>query len=147
MADLAGLDARLDTVRAYYAFVDGLVGRAVDDARAGDVLVIVGDPGRLARRAGTAEGLIVLHGTPLIPADLGAVSERDVAPTVLHLAGLPTSRELDGHVIENALAPDFRAAHPVRWVDSYGRRPPGRPAESAFDREMLEELRSLGYVQ
>jgi Type I phosphodiesterase / nucleotide pyrophosphatase len=147
MADLAGLDARLDTVRAYYAFVDGLVGRAVDDARPGDVLVIVGDPGRLARRAGTAEGLIVLHGTPLLPADLGAVSERDVAPTVLHLAGLPTSRELDGHVIENALAPDFRAAHPVRWVDSYGRRPPGRPAESAFDREMLEELRSLGYVQ
>jgi len=146
-ADLAGLDARLDAVRSYYAFVDGLIGRAAEESRPGDVLVIVGDPGRLARRAGSAEGLIVLHGGPLLPADLGVVSERDIAPTVLHLAGLPASRELEGQVIERALTPSFRAAHPVRWVDSYGRRPPGRPAESAFDRDMLEELRSLGYVQ
>ena len=147
MADLAGLDARLDAVRAYYAFVDALIGRAADESRPGDVLIVVGDPGRLARRSGRAEGLIVLHGGPLVSTDLGVVSERDVAPTVLHLAGVPSSRELDGRVIESALAPDFRAAHPVRWVESYGRRPPGRPAESAFDREMLEELRSLGYVQ
>ena len=45
------------------------------------------------------------------------------------------------------LTPAFRAAHLVRVVASYGRRPPGRPTESAFDRDMLEELRSLGYVQ
>ena len=81
------------------------------------------------------------------PGDLGAVSERDVAPTVLHLAGLPASRELEGRVLEAALSPAFRAAHPVRTVASYGRRVPGRPAESAFDRDMLEELRALGYVQ
>src|SRR5262249_26573894 len=146
-ADLAGLDARLDAVRAYYAFVDGLLGRAVDDAGPGDVLVVVGDPGRLARRGGAAEGVIVLHGAPVVAPDLGAVSERAVARTVLPRAGLPASRELDGRVIEGALAAEFRGAYPVRWVESYGRRPPGRAAESAFDREMLEELRSLGYVQ
>jgi len=50
-------------------------------------------------------------------------------------------------VLEDALSPAFRAAHPVRTVASYGRRSPGRPAESAFDRDMLEQLRSLGYVQ
>ena len=42
---------------------------------------------------------------------------------------------------------EFRHAHPVRMVDSYGRRRAARPAESAFDREMLEELRSLGYIR
>ena len=146
-ADLAGLDARLDAVREYYRLVDGRIGQAADETPGGDVLVLVGDPGRLARRAGLAEGLVVLRGGPIAAADVGTVSERDVAPTVLHLAGLPASRELEGHVVEAALAPAFRAAHPVRWVASYGRRPPGRPAESAFDREMLEELRSLGYVQ
>ena len=57
------------------------------------------------------------------------------------------SRELEGRVLEAALSPAFRAAHPVRWVKSYGRRPQARPAESTFDNDMLEELRSLGYVQ
>ena len=145
--DLASLDARLDAVRAYYRFVDEMIGRAAEPSSAADVLVLVGDPGRLARRGGTPAGLLVVSGVPIRAADLGEVSERDVAPTVLHLAGLPTSRELEGHVLEAALSPSFRAGHPVRTVDSYGRRLPVGPAESAFDRDMLEELRSLGYVQ
>jgi len=147
VADLAGLDARLDAVRAYYRLVDGLLGQAAEGLTPSDVLVLVGDPGRMARRAGAAEGLLALQGGTVRPGDLGAVSERDIAPTVLHLAGLPASRELEGHVLEDALSPAFRAAHPVRTVASYGRRSPGRPAESAFDRDMLEQLRSLGYVQ
>jgi hypothetical protein len=60
---------------------------------------------------------------------------------------MPVSRELDGRVLESALVPEFRAAHPVRSVASYGRRPPARAAESAFDRDMLEELKSLGYIR
>jgi hypothetical protein len=147
VADLAGLDARLDAVRAHYRRVDGLLGQAAEGLAATDVLLLVGDPGRLARRSGAAEGLFALRGAPARTGDLGSVSERDIAPTVLHLAGLPRSRELDGHVLEDALSPTFRAAHPLRTVASYGRRVPGRPAESAFDRDMLEQLRSLGYVQ
>jgi hypothetical protein len=146
-SDLASLDARLDAVRGYYRFVDGLVGAAVEATDARDTLVLIGDPGRLARRSRPAEGLLVLRGGPVLAGDLGEASERDIAPTVLHLAGLPRSRELEGRVLEAALVPAFRAAHPVRVVDSYGRRAPGRPAESAFDRDMLEELRALGYVQ
>ena len=146
-ADLAGLDARLDAVRAYYRFADGLIGQAVDGMAASDVLVLVGDPGRMARRSGTAEGLLAVRGAIVRAGDLGTVTERDIAPTVLHLAGLPRSGELEGRVLEDALSPAFRAAHPVRTVTSYGRRFAGRPAESAFDRDMLEQLRSLGYVQ
>jgi arylsulfatase A-like enzyme len=81
------------------------------------------------------------------PGDLGSVSERDVAPTVLHLLGLPKSRELEGDVLEAALSEPFRRDHPVRTVDSYGRRPTSRPSESAFDQDVLEQLRSLGYIQ
>ena len=105
------------------------------------------DPGRLARGAAEgAEGILAIAGEPVEAVDLGAVSERDVAPTVLHLAGLPASRELGGRVLEAALAPAFRNTHPVRVVESYGSRARSGPAESAFDHEMLEELRSLGYV-
>jgi hypothetical protein len=145
---LPELGAQLDAVRAYYRFVDGLVGEVVDGLQPQEVLVLVGDPGRLARRsAAPAEGLLILAGGPVVPADIGAASERDIAPTILHLAGLPRSRELSGQVLEAALHGDFRRAHPVRTVDSYGRRRAARAAESAFDRDMLEELRSLGYIR
>ena len=66
---------------------------------------------------------------------------------MLHLLGLPRSRELDGQVLEAALAESFRREHPVRVVDSYGRRPTTRSAESAFDKDVLEQLKSLGYIQ
>ena len=147
-ADLAGLDARLEAVRDHYRFVDGIVGAAADGLGPRDVLAVVGDPGRLARRgAGPAEGVLVLYGGPAAGVDLGTVSERDVAPTVLRLAGLPVSDELDGRALEQALSDAFRRAHPLRTVAAYGRRAPDRPAESAFDRDMLEELRSLGYIE
>ena len=74
------------------------------------------------------------------------MSSRDVAPTVLHLAGLPKSLELPGAVLEPASQPAWSAAHPVRTVARYGRRAPARAAESAFDRDMLEELKALGYI-
>jgi hypothetical protein len=147
-SDLAGLDAKLAAVRRQYRFVDSLVGEAAAGLSPGDVLVLVGDPGRLARGGSPpAEGLLVLAGGPVAPRDLGAVSERDVAPTVLHLLGVPRSRELDGQVLEAAFSEAFRRDHPVRLVDSYGRRPPSRAAQSDFDQDVLEQLKSLGYIQ
>lgn len=146
-SDLASLDKRLAAVRDYYRFVDGLIGEATADRGSSDLLVLVADPGRLARGAAHAEGMLAVLGPAVQPGDLGVVSPRDVAPTVLHLLGLPVSRELDGRVLEAALTTTFRAANPLRFVASYGRRPPARAAESAFDRDMLEELRSLGYIR
>ena len=147
-SDLATLDARLDAVRSHYRFTDALIGRAVDGLEPGEVLMLVGDPGRLARRAVAApEGLLVLIGGPAVTVDLGEVSERDVAPTLLHLLGLPVSRELPGAPLEAAFDAAFRRSHPVRAIASYGRRPVSRPEDGDFDREMVEQLRGLGYVR
>jgi hypothetical protein len=147
-SDLAGLDSKLAAAREQYRFVDGLVGEAASELGPSDVLALVGDPGRLARGGSQpAEGLLVLAGGPVAPGDLGTASERDVAPTVLHLLGLPRSRELDGRVLETALSEPFRSDHPVRLVDSYGRRPWAQAAQSDFDQDVLEQLKSLGYIQ
>jgi hypothetical protein len=148
VADLAGLDERVEAVRDGYRFVDRLLGELTAGEASGEVLLVVADPGRLAREAAQApEGTLVLAGGPVRRRDLGRVSSRDVAPTVLHLAGLPKSQELEGRVLEEAFDPGFLAAHPVRAVAAYGRRPQPRRARSAFDRDMLEELKALGYVQ
>jgi hypothetical protein len=147
-ADLAGLEDRLSKVRGYYRFVDDLIGEIAAGLGPSDVLLIVGDPGRLARTGEAVPlGTLVVTGRPVPVVDLGEVSERDIAPTVLHLVGLPTSAELAGHVLETALDPAFRAAHPVRVVASLGRRSTARAADSAFDEQMIEELRSLGYIK
>jgi hypothetical protein len=145
--DVAALATRMDAVRGHHRFVDELLGGLRADMPANGVLILVGDPGRLARQSGSAEGLIALAGPAIVPGSMAAAGERDIAPTVLHLLGMPVSDELEGRVLEAALTADFRAAHPVRRVASYGQRPQGRLRESAFDREMLEELRSLGYIQ
>jgi hypothetical protein len=146
--DLASLEGRVAAVREYYRFVDRLIGEATTGLGRDDVVVLVGDPGRLARSGPPgAEGTLAVIGGPARTADLGVVSERDVAPTVLHLLGLPISSEFDGRVLEAAFDPAFAKAHAVRTVPAYGRRAAARPTESAFDREMLEELKSLGYIQ
>jgi hypothetical protein len=146
--DLATLETQLEAVHAHYRFLDDALGRWTETAGPRDVLVLVGDPGRLARRgAERAEGLLLLAGGAIEATDLGSVTERDIAPTVLHLIGMPISKELPGRVVEGALAPEFRRSHPVRFVATYGRRPPARPAESALDPQVLEELKSLGYIK
>ena len=141
-SDLAGLDARsgrscASTTRSWTGSSEAwwsAWGRAGSGAR--------GRPRpAAARRAGVAAGELLLAGSAVRPGDLGQASERDVAPTVLHLLGLPRSRELDGRVLDEGLAGPFRQAHPVRTVDSYGGRAAGRPSDSGFDRAMLEELK------
>jgi hypothetical protein len=145
--DVAGLSARMDAVRGHHRFVDEIIGALRADLPSNGVLVLVGDPGRRARQSGTAEGLIAIAGPVVTAGEMAMGNERDIAPTALHLLGMPVSDELEGHVLEAALSPAFKSAHPVRRVTSYGARARGPLRESAFDREMLEELRSLGYIQ
>jgi hypothetical protein len=153
LGDTAGLDVatlgeRVTAVRAYCAWLDEVLDELVRETPLGDALVIVADPGRQARGTpGESGGLLILSGAPFAAGDLGVVGERDVAPTIAHLSGLAVSAELEGRVLESALAPPFRTAHPVRRVAIWGTRATPRAPESAFDREMLEELRSLGYIQ
>lgn len=147
-ADVASLDERLEDVRSYHRLLDERIGELAAGLGPGDVLVLVADPGRFARRSGPgAFGLLLLAGGPVRAGEMGAVTERDVAPTVLHLLGLPVSNELDGSVLLAAFDDAFQKAHPVRPVASYGRRPRARPLGSSFDRDVIEELRSLGYIR
>jgi hypothetical protein len=143
-SDLAALDTRLSAIRAYYQFLDRRIDEFFGTPAPGEVAILVADPGRLDRRA--TSGLLLAVGAPFRAAELGSVSERDIAPTILHLVGLPVSEELEGRVWTEALDLTFRNAHPVRTVARYGRRRPA-PSVGGDGGEMLQELRSLGYIQ
>lgn len=69
----------------------------------------------------------------------------DVAPSILARAGIPPARDLPGAPVAGLFAPG--TLDPER-VPSYGPRiPPPRARSRESDREYLEKLKSLGYLE
>jgi tetratricopeptide (TPR) repeat protein len=73
----------------------------------------------------------------------------DIAPTVLHLFGIPAARDMDGKVLINAWH-DRSAPEPIEsWEDvpgEDGRHPPARQYDGVASAEALRQLVALGYV-
>jgi len=84
----------------------------------------------------------------LRPGALGAVTPLDIAPTVLHAAGLRVAIEMPGRVIEAMLPPEA-AARAVERRPTARLAPsaaPGAPVPGAADEAVLARLRALGYL-
>jgi len=94
-------------------------------------------------------GVLVLSGAHVRPGvRLAEASVYDIAPTVLALFGQPVPKSWPGRVLADALAPEFLAAHPVRFRLDEPHREDLR-AEALADpaaADLLEKLESLGYV-
>jgi predicted AlkP superfamily phosphohydrolase/phosphomutase len=75
----------------------------------------------------------------------------DLAPTILHLAGVAVPDDMDGRVLLDALTTEFVTAHPVRRQQGEDAPPPvdgegdGYSEEEA--RNIEEKLRGLGYIE
>lgn len=139
------LSLRLEALRGYYLYLDDLLGEFTV-AGPDELVIVLTEPGRVES---VSHGLMLLHG-PAAASNLEAEARAvDVAPTILHALGVPISRELAGQVVVDGLSKDFVSKFPVRAVDTYGRRnaPTGRRQGEPLDQEMIERLRSLGYVR
>ena len=138
--------ARLQALRDYYIFLDRLLTEVLTPAEA-ELVVVVTEPGRVTA---AADGLLGVRSSVAAPTrdDLrGRVT--DVAPTILHALGVPVSRELAGAPLSALFNPDFVRRYPVRLIETYGRPSIQRPdrAGQPLDQEMIDRLRSLGYVR
>jgi arylsulfatase A-like enzyme len=72
----------------------------------------------------------------------------DVAPTILYALGEPIPLDMDGKVAVSSFDPSWLAAHPPRYVDvDTSLRPATTMPVEDLSEEMLERLRSLGYLQ
>ena len=73
----------------------------------------------------------------------------DIAPTLLHLLGVPVPEDMDGKVLASAFQPDFLLARPIRSGAASGTsatdRPSGYTDEEAAKAE--ERLQALGYLE
>jgi hypothetical protein len=90
---------------------------------------------------GAPQRMIVLGG----PAgESVAMAPEDVAPSILARAGVPPAADLAGRPVSKLFAP---GSLDTETVPSYGPRvAPGAPARRGSDREYLEKLKSLGYL-
>jgi hypothetical protein len=136
---------RVDALRDYHTFLDRLLSEIITPADP-EVVIVLTEPGRVTP---SGDGLLGVAGTATAAhADVQA-RVVDAAPTILHLLGLPLSRELPGAPISALFSSDFMHRYPVRQIATYG--PPsiqtsdrsGQP----LDQEMIDRLRSLGYVK
>jgi predicted AlkP superfamily phosphohydrolase/phosphomutase len=141
----------------YYVYVDGLLGEYLERIGPDTTLVVLSDhgfkpvlfPGRPTTSGHhRMEGVIALFGRGVRPGrKIEGAGLLDVLPTLLYLLDLPIARDLEGKVLEDALDPNFVRGHRSNFVDSYGT--PGRIPEAdqtELDRNVLERLRSLGYI-
>jgi len=128
-------------------FLDSQIEGLAGSLRPEDLLVLQGDPGR-QRDPLRDEGILVLHGGGIRTAGELPGGLLDVAPTLLRLSGFPPSREMSGRSAEACLDPAvFGDAAGVSPVPTYGERRPPADRASDFDPEVLEKLRSLGYIR
>lgn len=139
----SALSVRLESVGAYYLFLDALLSD-ITVPSSQDVVLVVTHPGRIE---GGAYGLLMGAGRGTADAVVGRGRPIDLAPTVLYALGVPISRELEGTPRLALFTADFVARYPVRQVESYGQRRAPALRGQPMDQEMIERLRSLGYVR
>lgn len=97
----------------------------------------------------TTHGIFLATGPDIDrEADLSGIHVHDMAPTILYALGLPVAEDFAGRPRMALFSVEFRRSHPLRTIRTWGKREQGGKAKSsAADRELVDELRALGYIQ
>ena len=164
-----------DAVAEFYAYQDEILGEILKRAR-GATVIVMSDHG-FASGAGRPKdvkpfiegkpglwhdltGIFMAHGPLTKRGEIAPVTLLDIAPTLLYVLGLPVPEDMPGRVVEEALASDFVAAHPVIRVPSYeGLESPAAPGsvpivrgtggvegDDATEQAIRKQLKDLGYI-
>ncbi len=111
--------------------------------------VFVFDPGRNLKNKGLRKGesgLVVFQGYPF---NKGFLIEPDapekIVPTVLFISGFPISEKMKEPLIEE-ISDDFKKSHKIKIIKTFGKKKE-KKIVSRFNKELLDNLRSLGYIE
>jgi len=142
---------RVRALEGYYAFLDGALGRTVVTSGGPTHLTwLVTQPGRVAGGAAGTQALMAISGPGAgLDTTSEVVSAEALAPTVLRALGVPVAADLPASSVESLFADAFKTTFVVRSVSTYGERRVGsvQTTGKPLDREMIERMRSLGYVR
>jgi hypothetical protein len=144
-------------VTAAYAAVDRQLGELLEAYGDGNVVVLSDHGFHLVSHwpdwnlaydhSDAPAGIFVARGPAFTPGRVDGLGVFDMFPLVARLKGLPVADDLAGHVPEQVLSASARL-RPIVRVARYGASAPAAEGDAAGDeREMMERLRALGYVQ
>jgi hypothetical protein len=93
------------------------------------------------------DGILIIYGQG-IAANKTIVGARlrDIAPTVMHLANLSVPREMDGRVLTELFTAE-RASVPIKYDDANHLQTDPIELSAEEQKDMLNKLRGLGYVE
>jgi hypothetical protein len=138
---------RVRGLEAYYAFLDAALARWLAALPPADRhIILIAQPGRVRQ---AAPGLLSMTGPFASTSRLDNVAPTSVAATVLTALGVPIATDLAGTALRALFSDEFQGRFPTRTVATYGERRSAPPARTGqpLDREMIERMRSLGYVR
>ncbi len=145
-------------VEPVYSYLDRVVGRVINKSPKNATFILVSDHGFNFSVKGYThyntptipDGIIIIKGPGVKPGyQLEQASIYDVTPTILYLFGLPVGEDMDGQVLLDSFQDDFKRHRKIRFVPSYGApsKLKGTKKPRALDKEVLEDLKSLGYIK
>jgi predicted AlkP superfamily phosphohydrolase/phosphomutase len=93
-------------------------------------------------------GIFLMYGWPARPGRVEGARLMDIAPTLLHLLGIPVPDDMDGHVLTDALEPDWLAQHPISLQTAESDAGAGQASSYSENEEaqIMERLRAVGYL-
>lgn len=142
-------------VNRYYEYTDALIGILLEGYGPDDLVLVVSDHGfeagiELMVLTGVhnsdkaRDGVVFARGRDIpVGRSAGPMSVRDVTPTILTWLGLPVGKDMDGKPAS------FLRTPALAEIPTYDTTPIERAAKepSGAEREIVEQLRSLGYVE
>lgn len=104
------------------------------------------EPARERSGSHRMDGILIVSG-PNVRKDVEIEkhSLMDIAPTVLHLFGLPVPEEMDGQVVEEAFSKPYEIQYTSSVLRKRGKEP-GFIYSEEEEREVEKRLRGLGYI-
>jgi len=145
-------------VEPVYSYMDNVVGRIMSRSPENTTFILVSDHGFNFSSKGynhyetptIAHGIIIIKGPEIKPGHrLVNAHIFDITPTILWLFNLPVGEDMDGKVLLDAFQESFKKKRKIRFIPTYGGPPDKAKAKEprALDKEVLEDLKSLGYIK
>jgi type IV pilus biogenesis/stability protein PilW len=157
-----------NVVNQYYIHQDAIIAELIKTIDNKTMVIIVSDHGfktgtnrpsqsnlNLETAAGWHElnGVFIASGGPILKNKvIENASVLDITPTILALMNLPIADDMDGKVLIQLTDNAYWQKYPIQHIKSYegtaspANLNPETANENAANDEMLEKLRSLGYI-
>ncbi|MCX7919117.1 MAG: alkaline phosphatase family protein [bacterium] len=146
-------------IEHYYQYMDELLAELLKPTDSHTIVIIVSDHGMEASGtlpfAGThlhaPPGIIIVSGPQFKKNErIYSATVLDITPTILAAAGLPIADDMDGKVLKEAFISEYLAQFNLsKTIPSYDglKIKQVSSAQTQYDDEIKERLRSLGYIQ